>query len=120
MLLVGNGSLKEKVRKQVEELKLDDSVIFLGVRKDIPQLLMAMDIFVFPSLYEGMPNTVIEAQATGLKCIISDTITREADITGLVSYTSLNNGRNGKVRFLIIVSMKEKIHQINSKKKDMI
>ena len=92
LLLVGNGSLKEKVRKQVEELKLDDSVIFLGVRKDIPQLLMAMDIFVFPSLYEGMPNTVIEAQATGLKCIISDTITREADITGLVSYTSLNNG----------------------------
>ena len=48
-----------------------------------------MDVFVFPPLYEGMPNTVIEAQATGLPCIIADTITREADITGLVQYLSL-------------------------------
>lgn len=91
LLLVGNGNLEEKIKKQVEKLKLNDSVIFLGVRKDIPQLLMAMDIFVFPSLYEGMPNTVIEAQATGLKCVISDTITKEANITGLVKYLSINN-----------------------------
>ena len=60
-----------------------------GQRLDIPQLLSAMDVFVFPSLYEGMPNTVIEAQATGLPCVIADTITREADITGLVQYLSL-------------------------------
>ena len=50
-----------------------------------------MDVFVFPSLYEGMPNTVIEAQATGLPCVIADTITREANITGLVTYLPLNN-----------------------------
>ena len=48
-----------------------------------------MDVFVFPSLHEGMPNTVIEAQATGLPCVIADTITPEADITGLVSYLPL-------------------------------
>ena len=50
-----------------------------------------MDVFVFPSLYEGMPNTVIEAQATGLPCFIADTITREANITGLVSYLPLGD-----------------------------
>lgn len=91
LVLVGNGNLENEIKKQVEELELNNSVIFLGVRKDIPELLMAMDIFVFPSLYEGMPNTVIEAQATGLKCVISDTITKEANITGLVKYMSLND-----------------------------
>lgn len=91
LLLIGNGNLQDEIKKQVERLELKDSVIFLGVRKDISELLMAMDMFVFPSLYEGMPNTVIEAQATGLKCIISDTITKEANITGLVNYISINN-----------------------------
>ena len=94
LLLVGKGNLENEIKKQVEELNLNDSVIFLGIRKDIPQLLMAMDIYVFPSLYEGMPNTVIEAQATGLKCIVSDTITKEANITGLVTYVSLTNDIN--------------------------
>ena len=94
LLLVGKGNLEDEIRRQVEQLKLKDSVMFLGVRKDIPELLMAMDMFVFPSLYEGMPNTVIEAQATGLKCIVSDTITKEANITGLVTYVSLTNNVN--------------------------
>lgn len=49
-----------------------------------------MDVMVFPSFYEGMPNVVVEAQATGLPCVISDTITREADITGIVKYLSLS------------------------------
>lgn len=91
LLLVGKGNLEDEIKRQVEQLKLKDSIVFLGVRKDIPELLMAMDMFVFPSLYEGMPNTVIEAQATGLKCIISDTITKEANITGLVNYVNINN-----------------------------
>lgn len=94
LLLVGKGNLEDEIRRQVEQLKLNDSVMFLGVRKDIPELLMTMDMFVFPSLYEGMPNTVIEAQATGLKCIVSDTITKEANITGLVTYVSLTNDLN--------------------------
>lgn len=94
LLLVGQGNLEDEIKRQVEQLELKDSVMFLGVRKDIPELLMAMDMFVFPSLYEGMPNTVIEAQATGLKCIISDTITKEANITGLVNYVSINNTTN--------------------------
>ena len=89
LLIGGNGNLEGQVRDKVCELGLCGDVIFAGVRSDIPNLLSAMDVFVMPSLFEGMPNTVIEAQATGLPCVISDTITKEADITGLLSYLPL-------------------------------
>ncbi len=89
LMLVGTGELKNQIDDKIEEMGISDSVIFTGVRSDVPDLLSAMDVFVFPSLYEGMPNVVIEAQATGLPCIIADTITKEADITGLVNYMSL-------------------------------
>lgn len=94
LLLVGNGELIEDVHKYVKDLGLDEFVIFGGIKKNIPQILSAMDCFILPSFYEGMPNTVIEAQAIGLPCIISDTITREANITGLVQYVSLDDSFN--------------------------
>ena len=90
LVLVGNGELRETICKQAECLGISSSVFFLGIRRDVPQILSAMDVFVFPSFFEGMPNTVIEAQATGLPCILSDTITREADITGLVEFIALD------------------------------
>ena len=90
LLLVGTGKQESDVRALVKELKLEQNVIFAGLRFDIPQVLSAMDVFVFPSLHEGMPNTVIEAQATGLPCVIADTITEDADITGLVQYLPLS------------------------------
>ena len=90
LLLVGDGPLKEAFEQKIDELGLRDHVIFAGVRSDVPKILSAMDVFVFPSFYEGMPNTVIEAQATGLPCVIADTITREANITGLVEYLPLS------------------------------
>lgn len=91
LMLVGDGELESAIKQKASELGISDKIIFTGVRSDVPALLSAMDMFVFPSLYEGMPNTVIEAQATGLPCIISDTITREADITGLVHYLPLGD-----------------------------
>ena len=91
LLIVGTGALEKQIFDWVAEKGLQDQVIFAGQRFDIPALLSAMDVFVFPSLYEGMPNTVIEAQATGLPCVIADTITREANLTGLVHYLSLND-----------------------------
>lgn len=91
LMLVGTGELEPQIRGWVQELGLEDAVIFTGVRFDVPRLLSAMDVFVFPSLHEGMPNTVIEAQATGLPCVIADTITPEADITGLVTYLPLTH-----------------------------
>lgn len=90
LVLVGVGELQEQIRQKVKELSLDDKVLFLGRRSDVPELLSAFDVMVLPSLCEGMPNVVIEAQASGLPCVIADTITPEADITGLVKYCSLN------------------------------
>lgn len=92
LLLVGDGELKDDIILRSQELGVQDRVILTGVRADIPNLLSAMDVFVFPSMYEGMPNTVIEAQATGLACVISDSITKEANITGLVQYLPLDSG----------------------------
>lgn len=91
LILVGKGELEEDIRKLVRDRGLEDSVIFSGVRSDVPRLLCGMDVFIFPSLYEGMPNTVIEAQATGLPCVISDTITREANVTNIVEYVCLES-----------------------------
>lgn len=89
LLLVGEGELEQVVRKRCSELHLESAVVFAGVRKDIPALLSALDVFVFPSLYEGMPNTVIEAQASGLSCLISDTITKDVLLTPLVRQMAL-------------------------------
>lgn len=90
LLVGGKGECSAAIDSKIESLGIGDSVIKTGVRSDIPALLSAMDVFVMPSFYEGMPNTVIEAQATGLPCIISDTITKQADITGLVEYLPLD------------------------------
>lgn len=89
LLLVGKGENQPAIEEKVKAMGIADAVHFLGVRSDVPELLAAMDVFVFPSFFEGMPNTVIEAQATGLPCVIADTITPEADITGLVKYLPL-------------------------------
>lgn len=90
LLLVGKGLLEKEIKAKAQALGIAEKVIFAGQRTDVPKLLSAMDVFVFPSFYEGMPNTVIEAQATGLPCVIADTITREANVTGLVEYLPLN------------------------------
>lgn len=91
LLLVGDGPDRKEIEKKTEKLGLTDKVIFTGVRSDVNELLQGMDIFVFPSLYEGLPVTVIEAQATGLSCLISDAVTEEVCVTDLVTRFSLDN-----------------------------
>lgn len=78
LLLVGQGELEVAMHQLAVEFGIADKVIFAGIRKDVPELLMAMDVLVFPSFFEGMPNVVIEAQTTGLPCLISENITTEA------------------------------------------
>jgi glycosyltransferase involved in cell wall biosynthesis len=82
LLLVGKGELEESIKNQCSDLGIEDKVRFLGVRSDVPEL--------FPSFYEGLPGVILEAQAAGLPCVISDKITREARITDLVEYLSLS------------------------------
>lgn len=89
LLLVGAGDLEKKVRQQVEEYGLNDSVRFMGLRDDVDDILVASDVFLFPSLYEGLPVTLVEAQSSGIKCIISDTIPSDCRITENIEVVEL-------------------------------
>ena len=89
LMLIGTGELENEIRKKVQDLGLNKKVLFLGVRDDIQDLMQIMDVFLFPSLYEGLPLVLVESQAAGLKCIISDTISKEAIITNNVEIMNL-------------------------------
>jgi glycosyltransferase involved in cell wall biosynthesis len=90
MVLVGDGKMKYDIEKKVKILGLENKIIFTGIRSDIPQLLQMMDLFLFPSYFEGLPISLIEAQAAGLQCFISDTISKESILTNYVYPISLN------------------------------
>lgn len=90
LLLVGDGDLRSKIEKRVEEKGLKNKVIFCGIRNDVQDLLQAMDIYIMPSLYEGFPVSGIEAQAAGLPCYISDSVTKEVLINPNVQLISLD------------------------------
>lgn len=109
LLLIGDGELRGDIEKQVKELKLEDKVIFTGVRSDIPDLLQAMDIFVFPSVYEGLPVTMIEAQASGIQCVISDAISDKCIITKNV--VSIEKLSDSKEKWAELILKKAKIQR---------
>lgn len=88
-LWVGTGPDEEEYRKKIADIGLSDKIIMTGVRSDIPDILQAADCFLFPSLWEGLPVSVIEAQAAGLPCVLSDTISREVEISNLVEWHGL-------------------------------
>lgn len=90
LLLLGAGALMEQIKARVEEAGLSDVVMFLGNQANVSPYYQAMDYLVFPSLFEGLPGTIVEAQTAGLKCLISDTITKEVHITELVEAYSLD------------------------------
>ena len=89
-VIIGEGEDGDLLKEQVRELKLEDRVKLLGKRDDIPDLLCAMDLFVMPSLHEGLPFCIIEAQASGLRCLASDGISEEANLFGNVSFINLS------------------------------
>lgn len=90
LLLVGDGELEKDVRKQVSDFDIDNAVIFLGARNDVNELMQAMDVFLLPSRFEGLPVVLVEAQCTGLKCIVSDKITEEINVTNNITYVPLD------------------------------
>ncbi len=89
LVLLGEGAGMAAIKGKAAELGLAEKVYFLGNQRDIHKYYQVMDYFVFPSRYEGLPGTVIEAQAAGLRCLISDAIAEEARITDLVQMKSI-------------------------------
>lgn len=90
LLLVGEETDRKAVEKKAKSLKVSERVIFAGMRSDIPDILSAMDIMIFPSLFEALPVSLIEAQASQLPCLISDRVTREVAFNRNVDFMSLD------------------------------
>lgn len=86
LLLIGDGEDREKVQEYILQNNLEDNVILLGIRDDVQNIMQAMDVFMLPSLFEGLPIVGIEAQGTGLPCIFSDKITKETKVTEQVDF----------------------------------
>lgn len=94
LLLIGSGELENETKNKVNMMGLSDKVIFMGNRQDVPELLQVMDVFVFPSHFEGLPIALIEAQASGLICFVSDKVSDKAKITELLEFVPLNESAN--------------------------
>ena len=91
MLWVGDGPLRNDAEEKIKSLDLENKVQFLGVRSDVARLLQAMDAFILPSFYEGLPVVLIEAQAAGTQCFCSDTIAAEVAVTERCQFLPLDN-----------------------------
>lgn len=90
LLFVGDGNLLSEVKEKANRLRVEDNIIFTGTRNDTDALFAAMDVFIFPSLWEGLGISLIEAQATGIKCVCSERIPSSAIVTDLVEVISLD------------------------------
>ncbi|MCR5595096.1 MAG: glycosyltransferase [Lachnospiraceae bacterium] len=94
LMLCGDGGLKSECEALAKSLNVDDRVIFTGNQKNVWEYYSAMDIFAFPSEYEGLPGVVVEAQASGLKCIMSDTITGDVMVTDRIERLPISEGES--------------------------
>lgn len=92
LLLVGDGNLRVQIEQQAEQLGIRESVRFMGVREDVPDMMLMMDVFVFPSLFEGLGIVLIEAQTCGLPCFTSkDVVAKESKISELLTFVSIED-----------------------------
>ena len=91
LLLVGDGELKAEIERKIKEAGLDSSSLILSNRTDIPRILKAMDIFLFPSIFEGLGIALVEAQAAGLRCVVSNNVPDSACVSNLVCSKSLSD-----------------------------
>lgn len=92
LLLVGDGELKPDIKKKVNKLGIEKYVKFLGLRTDVSEILQAMDGIIFPSFFEALPVCLVEAQATGLKCVVSTGIPKDANIINNMEFLDLKLG----------------------------
>lgn len=89
LVFVGEGELKEQIEQKIKDYELENNVIMPGMIADANKWYQAFDVFILPSLFEGLPVVLVEGQASGLPCIVSDTITRQINITDLIKYKSI-------------------------------
>ena len=116
LILTGDGELRKEMECYVEELGIKENVYFLGIRKDIDKILNNLDIFIFPSIYEGLGLVMIEAQSAGIPCLVSEAIQKEADLDiGLVKQINLNDKKE-----LWIKEAFELIENKNKNKKQIL
>lgn len=95
LLLVGTGDLKNEIEDKIKELGIEENVYLTGIRNDIPNILNNSDLFILPSIYEGLGLVLLEAQASNVPCLVSEAVQPEVDLnTGLVKQLNLNEGAN--------------------------
>lgn len=108
LILVGAGYLQQRIKDLAADMNVREHVVFTGIRSDVCDLLQAMDVFLFPSLYEGLPVSIIEAQAAGLPCIISDKVPIECKKTDLVQQIKLSESFESWANAVVLAAKKNK------------
>lgn len=131
LVLIGKGELEEEIKQKVQDLGVGEKVFFLGTRANVEDYYQAFDYFVFPSVFEGLPGSVAEAQAAGLHCLVSDKVTREAALTDLAVYRSIDeppiewakeiqkNAKDAKIRRDMQQDIREKGFDVRIQAKQM-
>ena len=120
LIIIGSGELKKELLNYIEELNIKNKVILIDSTDKIDEYLSAMDIFILPSLFEGLPLVGIEAQTSGLKCIFSDTITDQIKITDLCDFLSLNESEKWEKIILKHLMDYKKINFYKDKRSDYV
>lgn len=116
---IGSGELEDAYRRRIIDSGYADKIIMAGRRNDIPQLLQALDVLILPSFFEGLPVTIIEAQAASLPCVLSDTISRETAVTDLVTWKSIEDSPEQWADECINIA-KSTMHHRTDKKQELV
>ena len=111
LFLLGDGPRRQEMEEKAAELGIKERVIFAGNQNPVAPYYQAMDVFLFPSRFEGMPGTVVEAQAAGLPCLIADTITTQVKVTELVTFLSLEQSAKLWAEQLNRIAAEQKIQK---------
>lgn len=114
LLLIGDGENRVKLMNAAKECSDNDNIIFLGKKDNVHEYLMAADLFVFPSKYEGLGMSVIEAQMSGLPCIVSNAVPKEVDLFGDVTFVSINESPETWANIIIQYNKSRRLHKIES------
>lgn len=108
-VFVGDGELRPQVEQKIKEYNLEDRIVLLGARDDANKWYSAIDCLIMPSLFEGLPFTLVEAQAAGLSCVVSNTVSGDANITGLIEYVDLNQSTKVWAEHILETCEKERL-----------